>query len=180
MRKKSENADEFNDVNSINISSIPPLENLSITDGWSGELKAPYSIDVNGSYINRDKSESDNLLNKSHKEFFDEVLEFYFENSVILRENQKAGLSTDQTPINYMAKEFFGDKINYLSKRFNMTHMYKTHAFIDGDKYLESDTVFAVKKSLIRKLEEGFDEENNSKCFFLNFDIVMEGIKKGA
>ena len=55
-----------------------------------------------------------------------------------------------------------------------------THAFIDGDKYLESDTVFAVKKSLIRKLEEGIDEENNSKCFYLNFDIVMESIKKGA
>jgi len=55
-----------------------------------------------------------------------------------------------------------------------------THAFIDGDKYLESDTVFAVKKSLIRKLEEGFDKENNNKCFFLNFDIVMESIKKGA
>ena len=55
-----------------------------------------------------------------------------------------------------------------------------THAFIDGDKYLESDTVFAVKKSLIRKLEEGIDEENNSKCFYLNFDIVMESAKKGA
>ena len=55
-----------------------------------------------------------------------------------------------------------------------------THAFIDGDKYLESDTVFAVKKSLIRKLEEGIDEENNSKCFYLNFDIVMESTKKGA
>ena len=55
-----------------------------------------------------------------------------------------------------------------------------THAFIDGDKYLESDTVFAVKKSLIRKLEEGIDKENNSKCFYLNFDIVMESIKKGA
>ncbi len=55
-----------------------------------------------------------------------------------------------------------------------------THAFIDGDKYLESDNVFAVKKSLIRELEEGIDEENNNKCFFLNFDIVMESIKKGA
>ena len=31
-----------------------------------------------------------------------------------------------------MAREFFGDKINYLSKRFNMTHMYKTHAFVEG------------------------------------------------
>jgi catechol 1,2-dioxygenase len=49
-----------------------------------------------------------------------------------------------------------------------------THVFIDGDKYLESDTVFAVKKSLIRQLEEGFDKDNNQKCYNLNFDIFME------
>ncbi len=49
-----------------------------------------------------------------------------------------------------------------------------THVFIDGDKYLESDTVFAVKKSLIRELDEGFDEDNNQKCYYLNFDIIME------
>ena len=51
-----------------------------------------------------------------------------------------------------------------------------THVFIEGDKYLESDTVFAVKKSLIRKLEQGNDPENGEKCFYLNFDIVMEKI----
>ena len=44
-----------------------------------------------------------------------------------------------------------------------------THALIEGGKYLESDTVFAVKKSLIRKLEERIDKKNNDKCFFLNF-----------
>ncbi|MDC3409792.1 6-chlorohydroxyquinol-1,2-dioxygenase [Alphaproteobacteria bacterium] len=49
-----------------------------------------------------------------------------------------------------------------------------THVFIDGDKYLESDTVFAVKKSLIRKLEHGIDDESKEKCLLLNFDIVME------
>lgn len=49
-----------------------------------------------------------------------------------------------------------------------------THVFIDGDKYLESDTVFAVKKSLIRKLEHRNDTETGEKCFYLNFDIVME------
>ena len=51
-----------------------------------------------------------------------------------------------------------------------------THVFIDGDKYLDSDTVFAVKKSLIRKLEKGLDNDNNQKCYHLNFDIIMEKI----
>jgi len=49
-----------------------------------------------------------------------------------------------------------------------------THVFIDGDKYLQSDTVFAVKKSLIRKLEKGFDRDENKECYHLEFDIVME------
>ena len=48
-----------------------------------------------------------------------------------------------------------------------------THVFIDGDKYLESDTVFAVKQSLIRKLEKNIDE-NKQEYFKLNFDIIME------
>ena len=49
-----------------------------------------------------------------------------------------------------------------------------THVFIDGDKYLQSDTVFAVKKSLIRKLIYKKEKDSNKKCFHLNFDIVME------
>jgi hydroxyquinol 1,2-dioxygenase len=53
-----------------------------------------------------------------------------------------------------------------------------THVFIDGDKYLESDTVFAVKKSLIRKLGKGFDRDENKECYHLNFDIIMENLNK--
>tara|TARA_B100000965_G_scaffold283555_1_gene241472 strand:+ start:627 stop:1826 length:1200 start_codon:yes stop_codon:yes gene_type:complete len=39
------NSKSSSEVNSINISLIPPLENLSITEGWNGELEAPYSIE---------------------------------------------------------------------------------------------------------------------------------------
>ena len=49
-----------------------------------------------------------------------------------------------------------------------------THVFLDGDKYLDTDTVFAVKKSLIRKLTYKKEQGKNNKCFHLNFDIVME------
>jgi len=45
-------------------------------------------------------------------------------------------------------------------------------------KYLQSDTVFAVKKSLIRKLEKGFDRDENKECYHLEFDIVMEKNKR--
>jgi len=68
------------------------------------------------------------------KEFCDKVKNFYQDNIDELRNLQHHTLKkgTDQTPVNYLAKEFFGDNINYLTKKFNMTHMYKTHAFIDG------------------------------------------------
>ena len=49
-----------------------------------------------------------------------------------------------------------------------------THAFIDGDPYLDSDTVFAVKESLIRKLENSTDPEDGSNCKTLEFNIVMQ------
>ncbi|MDC0457856.1 6-chlorohydroxyquinol-1,2-dioxygenase [Alphaproteobacteria bacterium] len=48
-----------------------------------------------------------------------------------------------------------------------------THVFIDEDKYLKSDTVFAVKQSLIRKLKKNIDK-NKQEYFKLNFDIIME------
>lgn len=49
-----------------------------------------------------------------------------------------------------------------------------THVFIDGDPYLESDTVFAVKESLIRKLSDTKDPIDNKPCKELTFNIVLE------
>ena len=49
-----------------------------------------------------------------------------------------------------------------------------THAFIDGDPYLETDTVFAVKESLIRKLENSTDPKDGTNCKTLEFNIVMQ------
>ena len=49
-----------------------------------------------------------------------------------------------------------------------------THVFIDGDPYLDSDTVFAVKESLIRKLNDAIDPDDNTQCKELTFDIILE------
>ena len=49
-----------------------------------------------------------------------------------------------------------------------------THAFIDGDPYLDSDTVFAVKESLIRKLNDINDPLDGKPCKELEFNVVME------
>jgi len=49
-----------------------------------------------------------------------------------------------------------------------------THAFIDGDPYLDSDTVFAVKESLIRKLNDINDPLDGKPCKELEFNVIME------
>ena len=72
-KNDSEKSESSSGVNSINISLNPPLENLSITDGWDRELKAPYSIDDKKTYIKSTKTESDCLIKNTNKEY--EVLQ---------------------------------------------------------------------------------------------------------
>ena len=62
IRNNSERQDASNGVDSINISSLPPLEDLSITEGWNGELKGSYSINDKDSYIESKTTESDCLV----------------------------------------------------------------------------------------------------------------------
>ena len=73
------------------------------------------------------------LPKKNGREFCKKITDFYNDNMYELRNMQHHSLKkgTDQTPVNYLAKQFFGDDINYLTKKFNMTHMYKTNAAID-------------------------------------------------
>ena len=67
-KNNSEKMEDFSEFNSIYISSIPPLENLSITEGWNGELKFPYSIDSKEndikSLINESNSDIQNINNE--------------------------------------------------------------------------------------------------------------------
>ena len=62
LKNESDKSDSFSNANSIDISLTPPLENLSITEGWNGELKAPYSIDEKEPYFKRKISESDDSI----------------------------------------------------------------------------------------------------------------------
>jgi hypothetical protein len=66
--------------------------------------------------------------------FCNTVLDFYKKNVDTLRDKQHQTLKkgTDQTPVNYLARKFFKEDINLLDKRFNMTHLYKTDAFLGG------------------------------------------------
>ena len=68
MKSDPEKSETLSGANSINISIIPPLENLSITEGWNGELKSPYSIDDKEPYLKSKISESDYLIKNTNNE----------------------------------------------------------------------------------------------------------------
>ncbi len=76
IKNDSEKSESFIGVNSINISSTPPLEKLSITEGWNGELKAPYTIDNKEHYLKSKISENEepiNNINNEHHSLKDDV-----------------------------------------------------------------------------------------------------------
>jgi lipopolysaccharide biosynthesis glycosyltransferase len=62
------------------------------------------------------------IVNETHKEFFDKVLEFYNNNKQILVEKQKSGLGTDQTPINYLVQMNNID-LKLFPSTYNLHHM---------------------------------------------------------
>ena len=68
------------------------------------------------------------------EEFCKSIIDFYQDNINELRDMQNHTLKkgTDQTPVNYFAKKTFGDDINYLSKKYNMSQMLKTDVLIDN------------------------------------------------
>ncbi len=69
MKNESEKLESNGDINSVKISSNPPLENLSITEGWNGELESPYSIENKEPYVKSKISDSDYLLKNTNNEY---------------------------------------------------------------------------------------------------------------
>jgi len=69
------------------------------------------------------------VLPKTGREFCKTVIDFYNKNVDKLRDLQHNSLKkgTDQTPINFLAKQHFG-QLNYISKKFNMSQLIMTHA----------------------------------------------------
>ncbi len=68
INNNSEKSQSYNHVNSIDISVMPPLDNLSIIEGWNGELKGPYIVDDKESYIKSLIPEDDYFVENTYRE----------------------------------------------------------------------------------------------------------------
>ena len=89
------------------------------------------------------------IVNENHKEFFNEVLDFYFKNQDILVKKQKAGLSTDQTPINYLLQIKNVDVNMSLPTSFMLTHLYRFNWFGHNWQIGNDNTPFFLKYGYI-------------------------------
>ena len=70
------------------------------------------------------------VLPKESEEFCELVIKFYNDNVDKLRDLQHHSLKkgTDQTPINFLARKYYGKDINHISKKFNMSQLLMTQA----------------------------------------------------
>ena len=61
------------------------------------------------------------------RNFCGSIINFYNANREALRWMEKNDYrGTDQTPVNFIAENMFGDRKKFLPKKFNMNHMHKT------------------------------------------------------
>ena len=61
------------------------------------------------------------------RNFCGSIVNFYNSNREALRWMEKNDYrGTDQTPVNFIAEDMFGDRKKFLPKKFNMNHMHKT------------------------------------------------------
>ena len=71
------------------------------------------------------------IVNNTHREFFNYMREFYLENSYIIRRIQDTyGIGTDQTPLNYNLN-LKNIPVKLLSYKYNMTCMLKKEILAD-------------------------------------------------
>ena len=82
------NSESSNVCNSVKLSSVPPLENLSLLEGWNGEIKAPYKIEEKNNYLG---------IKEERKDYLDDIRNN--ENDSKLDEHNKLNLKANEIDI---------------------------------------------------------------------------------
>lgn len=106
------------------------------------------------------------LPQQGGKDFCKKVTTFYNDNINSLRDKQHSSLrkGTDQTPVNYLAVQSFGDDIQYLSKEYNMTHMHKTYAF-HNNTYIKCSYIWHFN---------GFSRDQRFEAMKQTWELIKE------
>ena len=154
MKNNSTKSEAFNDINSINLSSIHPLDNLSITEGWNADLKAPYSIDDNEKYIKTKIADSERVFKNTVKE--DESLQndeknsdpFYFKTNDIEILQSIFSLADESNPSELDSKK---EESSYKSNSYNDL---ENNRFLPQSPIGLYEWMLSIDNALIRRLRD--------------------------
>ena len=82
------------------------------------------------------------IVNKTHRSFFNDMREFYFEHKSTIQHIQSSyGIGTDQTPLNFMLREHNID-MKLLPYEYNMTCMIKKEILGDDHLYTKLGWIY--------------------------------------
>ena len=154
MKNDSEKSESSSSANSINISFMPPLENLSITEGWSGELKAPYSIDFKEPYLKSKIPESDDQIkdiNNEFDSFKDEVKNF---DALNLRSKDIEIMQSIFALTDESISSDLGSKTEDLSHEPNSYEDVKNNRFLPQSPIALYDWMISIDTALVRRLRD--------------------------
>jgi hypothetical protein len=108
------------------------------------------------------------IVNKSHKELFKNMIEFYHKNKVHLLDLQYNTLrkGSDQTPLNYMIREM-DIEINYLPKIYNMTSLHRK-GILNGGLFIEIGNIWHFN---------GFNKDDRINVMKDTWNIIEKNYK---
>ena len=154
MKNDSERSETSGAVNSINISLMPPLENLSIIEGWNGELKGPYKIDNKETYEKSKISKSEYLIKSTNNEYESLKDDGKISDSFNLKNNdieilQSLFAFTDESNLSQM-----DSKVEDSSFQPNSTEGEKNNRFLPQSPIGLYEWMISLDTALVRRLRD--------------------------
>ena len=113
------------------------------------------------------------IINKNHKEFFESLKEFYYDNKdkLISLQDKEVVKGTDQTPFNYWLQIKNIDVNTSLPFMYNLTHMHRKSMFQYNWQLEEDKTPYFIKYGYVWKYN-GIPKNERTSLMKQTWDLV--------
>ena len=113
------------------------------------------------------------IINKNHKEFFESLKEFYYDNKdkLISLQDKEVVKGTDQTPFNYWLQIKNIDVNTSLPFMYNLTHMHRKSMFQYNWQLEEDRTPYFIKYGYVWKYN-GIPKNERTSLMKQTWDLV--------
>ena len=113
------------------------------------------------------------VINKNHKEFFESLKEFYYDNKdkLISLQDKEIIKGTDQTPFNYWLQIKNIDVNTSLPFMYNLTHMHRKSMFMYNWQLEDNKTPYFIKYGYVWKYN-GIPKNERTNLMKQTWDLV--------